>query len=188
MSDPAVTAASVASSLSIVLPKEYPLILLACCILCVECFMMGMLFVAPARFKKAFNADFMKQFEEEHEKAFPGTKPALGGFPDCGDGRYAQKLDYKTWVEFNNAMRVHQNFIEMLPAILTIICIGGLFLPKITMYVAFINAGARILYSIMYATRGGNSRVLGAVAGSLPLYCLALATFVMAIIELSNTQ
>ena len=38
----------------------------------------------------------------------------------------------------------------MLPIILAIICISGLFLPQITMYVAFINAGARIIYTFMY--------------------------------------
>ena len=62
-------------------------------------------------------------------------------------------------------------------------CVGGLFLPVITMYVGFINAGARIIYTVMYLMRGGNSRVIGAVAGSLPLYLLAIATFVMTIIE-----
>ena len=168
--------------LSIVLPAEYPLVLLACVILCIECFFMGMIFVAPARFG-LFNKEFMSQFKEEHEAAFPGTEPANGGFPDCGDGRYSAKLPYKDWINFNNAMRVHQNFIEMLPVILTILCIGGLFLPKITMWVGFINAGARIIYAIMYVKKGSNARVIGAVGGSLPLYLLAIATLVFAIME-----
>ena len=71
----------------------------------------------------------------------------------------------------------------MLPIVLTILCISGLFLPKVTMYVGFINAGARIIYTIMYVMRGGNYRVLGAVAGSLPLYLLMVATFVFAFME-----
>ena len=107
----------------------------------------------------------------------------VGGFPDCGDGRYSQKLPYADWVKFNNAMRVHQNFVEMLPVILTVLCVSGLFLPKITMYVGFINAGARIVYTIMYLKGGSDSRVIGAVAGSLPLYLLAIAGFVFAIME-----
>ena len=89
-------------------------------------------------------------------------------------------------MKFNHAMRVHQNFVEMLPILLTILCISGLFLPKITMYVGFINAGARIIYTIMYVMRGGNYRVLGAVAGSLPLYCLMVATFVFAFMEVAK--
>ena len=177
--------ADTATAFSVVLPKEYPLVLLGCVILCIECFMMGMLFVAPARFR-TFTKEYMERFKEEHEAAFPGTEPAVGGFPDCGDGRYSQKLDYHDWVKFNNAMRVHMNFVEMLPTILTILCISGLFLPKITMYVAFINAGARIIYAIMYVTNGSNSRVIGAVAGSLPLYCLMIASFVFAFIEVAK--
>ena len=80
-------------------------------------------------------------------------------------------------------MRVHMNFVEMLPVLLTILCLSGLFLPKVTMWIGFLNAGARIVYTIMYVMRGGNYRVLGAVAGSLPLYALALTSFVYAIIE-----
>merc|ERR1719469_1589470 len=36
----------------------------------------------------------MAQFKEMHEQAFPGSEPAPGGFPDCGEGRYAEKLSY----------------------------------------------------------------------------------------------
>ena len=173
-----------AATLSIVLPKEYPLILLGCVILCIECFAMGMVAVAPRRMKH-FNKEFMAQFNDEHEKAFPGTKPAPGGFPDCGDGRYAAKLSYGDWVHFTNGMRVHQNFVEGLPVILTILCVVGLFLPKITMWVAFINAGARVIYAAMYLTKGSDSRVIGAVSGSLPLYTLLLVGLVYAIMEAS---
>ena len=80
-------------------------------------------------------------------------------------------------------MRVHLNFVEQLPIVLTILCVSGLFLPKIAMYVGFINAGARIIYTIMYVLRGSNYRVLGAVAGSLPLYLLMIANFVFAFSE-----
>ena len=74
----------------------------------------------------------------------------------------------------------------MLPTILTILCVSGLFLPKVTMYVGFVNAGARIIYTIMYVMRGSNYRALGAIAGSLPLYLLMIATFVFAFIEVSK--
>ena len=170
---------------TVVLPKEYPLILLSCVVLCIECFLIGMCVVAPKRFKY-FNKEFMDQFNEEHEAAFPGTKPAVGGFPDAGEGRYAAKLPYEAQMKFNYAMRVHMNFVEQLPMLLSILCISGLFIPKVTMYVGFINAGARIIYTIMYVMRGGNYRVLGAVAGSLPLYGLAIATMVFAIKEVAK--
>ena len=136
--------------------------------------------------QKIFNREFMDQFNEEHEQAFPGTTPAVGGFPDAGEGRYAAKLPYEAQMKFNYAMRVHMNFVEQLPMLLSILCISGLFIPKVTMYVGFINAGARIIYTIMYVMRGGNYRVLGAVAGSLPLYGLAIATMVFAIMEVAK--
>ena len=62
--------------------------------------------------------------------------------------------------------------------VLTFLVIGGLVLPKAAMYIGFINAAARIVYTIMYVSCGANARVIGAVSGSLPLYLLGLATFV----------
>ena len=56
MADPATIAAD---AFTLVLPKEYPLVLLACVILCIECFLMGMCVVAPARFR-TFNKEFME--------------------------------------------------------------------------------------------------------------------------------
>ena len=60
------------------------------------------------------------------------------GHPDAGDGRYSDKLPYKQWVEFNNAVRVHMNFVEMLPVIVVTFIFGGIFLPRVTMYAAII--------------------------------------------------
>ena len=166
----------------IVIPKEYPLIILACTIICGLCYLTG--FCATGRSRAGiFNQEFMKGFEVEHEKAFPGTKPAAGGFPDCGDGRYGQKLEYKDWVTFCNAFRVHSNFVEQLPMMLTWLLIGGLFLPFISMIVGFLACGGRIIYSVMYVTRGSDARRIGAFTAGLPLNLLAIATLVMAIIQ-----
>ena len=175
-----VEAAAAVEGLKLVVPREYPIVILACVVLCIECFVFGMIFVAPARVK-TFNAEFMKQFEDEHEKAFPGSKPAFMGFPDAGDGRYSQKLEYKDWVEFNNAMRVHQNFIEQLPMILAVLVFSGLYLPKLSAAVGIINAVARVIYAIMYKTSGSDARKIGAVAGSLPLYILGICAFFKAV-------
>ena len=171
----------------IVLPKEYPLVLLSATIVTTLCFLLAPLVIKPAR-DRTFTKEFMEKFKEEHEAAFPGTSPAVGGFPDCGDGRYSDKLPYKNWVDFNNCYRVHQNAIEALPMTITVLLISGLILPKITMYVGFFHAGARVVYSIMYVTSGSDARKLGAIAGSLPLYLLALATFVYLIMDIVNAS
>jgi len=162
---------------SIILPKEFPMVLLAGAILCLECFVIGVAVVVPTRLR-IFTKEYMSQFTEEHKKYFPDGEPSAGGWPDAGDGRYSDKLPYKEWVEFNNAMRVHQNFVEMLPLILTFLVLGGLVLPKAAMYIGFINAAARIVYTVTYVAYGANSRIVGAVAGSLPLYGLGIATLV----------
>lgn len=56
--------------LTLILPSEYPLICLACMIICLECYFIGMK-VVNLRWK-FFDKDFMKQFKSEHQKAFPG--------------------------------------------------------------------------------------------------------------------
>ena len=160
-----------------VVPEQFPVTLLCCAILCVECFGCGMYIGMKAR-PRTFTKEHMEQFKEEHQKAFPKGEPAVGGWPDAGDGRYSDKLPYKTWVEFNNAMRVHMNFVEMLPVILFTLILGGLFVPVVTMWVAIVNTVARLIYTYSYLTKGSNSRYLGAVAGSLPLYIILIWTVV----------
>ena len=166
--------------IAVTLPQEYPLVLLSATLLCIECFTISFTAVKPRM--KAFNADFMKQFEEEHKREMPESAPAAGGWPDAGEGRYSDKLEYKEWVQFNCAMRVHQNYVESLPTSLIVLAVGGLVLPYISMAVGFFNAVTRLVYTVMYMKYGSNSRVLGAVAGSLPMYLLMLVVFVYLLI------
>ena len=134
---------------TVVVPKEFPLTLLACLIIGSECYVIGMVAVGKAR-EKYFSKEFMAQFDSKHGEAFPGQKAPAGGNPDCGDGRFSEELDYKSWVEFNSRMRVHANFVENLPVILTILTIAGLVLPKAAMYIGFLNAIARIVFTVLY--------------------------------------
>ena len=86
--------ADAVAAMSIVVPKEYPLVILSAVILCVECYLLGFIAVAPVRGKFMTKEFLEENFKDEHEKAFPGKALAPGGFPDCGEGRYAQKLPY----------------------------------------------------------------------------------------------
>ncbi len=81
-------------------------------------------------------------------------------------------------------MRVHQNFVEQLPSMLTILVLSGLFLPKVTMYVGFLLACARPVYAIMYMRGGPDARKIGAISGGLPLNLTAFAALFMAISKL----
>ena len=166
--------------IAVTLPQEYPLVLLSATLLCIECFTISFTAVKPRM--KTFNAYFMKQFAEEHKREMPGSEPAAGGWPDAGEGRYSDKLEYKEWVQFNCVMRVHQNYVESLPTSLIVLAVGGLVLPYVSMAVGFFNAVTRLIYTVMYMKYGSNSRVLGAVAGSLPMYLLMLVVFVYLLI------
>ena len=57
--------ADAATPINLVIPREYPWIILSCVILCIECFLVGIFVVAGARFKY-FTKEFMAQFKEEH--------------------------------------------------------------------------------------------------------------------------
>ena len=74
----------------------------------------------------------------------------MGGWPDNGEGRYSEKLPYKQWFDFNNAMRVHQNFVEQLPIMLVFLSVGGLVLPRAAWIIGFLNVLARFIYTVMY--------------------------------------
>ena len=161
--------------MTFVVPEQFPVTLLCIAVLCIECFVIGMVVVGRAR-SRTFTKEFMAQFKDVHAAAFPGSEPAAGGFPDAGEGRYSDALPYKNWVDFNNAFRTHINFVEMMPIIVGTLVLGGLFLPKVTMWVAIINTIARLVYTVMYVNKGSNSRILGAVAGSLPLYIVLVWT------------
>ena len=121
---------------------------------------------------KYFNKDFMKQFAKEHAESFPDHKVPELGFPDTGSGRYAMKLDYKSWVTFNSGMRVHLNIIEQLPFIVTFLLVGGLIVPETAFYVAWFATVARLLYAIGYIIFGPNARMAGALFTLLPVYAL----------------
>ena len=162
--------------MEITLPKDYPLVVLSCVILCIECFFTGFSIV-PARMN-AFNEKFMSQFDAEHEKHFPGEKPAVGGWPDDGNGRYSQKLSYKAWYDFNNAMRSHINFVESLPIVLGYLLIGGLVVPQYAYITGFVQVVTRVLYAVMYTKSGPNGRKAGAIIGALTLYPLGFVAMV----------
>ena len=86
--------------------------MLACVLLCFQCILINLVVVVKARLKY-FNKEFMAQFTTEHVKNIgEGSFPAPGGFPDTGNGIYADKLSYEEWLNFNLAIRVHQNFVE----------------------------------------------------------------------------
>ena len=95
------------------------------------------------------------------------NKLGKGGYPDNGNGYYSQKLPYKTWFEYNTAVRVHQNMIEQMPFQLTFLLVGGYMMPKWGMIASWVAASARAIYTIMYTKYGPGARYIGSLLGGL---------------------
>eukprot|EP00347_Sterkiella_histriomuscorum_P011405 403372585 len=135
-----------------------------------ECFMMMPLIVGKAR-RKTFTASFMDQFMENHRRELSSTDeginepilPPVGGYPDAGSGRFSEKLAYKDWYEFNNAQRVHLNFIEQLPLILTLILIVAMKDSLASLIISIVYFVARLTYTVGYLIGGPNYRAVGAL-------------------------
>ena len=109
-------------------PELYPWVLMSSGIIAFQCLLIG--FGAGGKRGKIFNHDKIKEkFGEEHQKHFK-TDPPKGGYPDHGDGMYADELlSYKEWFEFSLDQRGHKNFLEQVTIICFLICVIGLLYP-----------------------------------------------------------
>jgi uncharacterized membrane protein YecN with MAPEG domain len=126
-----------------------------------ECFLIPFVHTVRVR-SRVFNKEFMEQFRSEHTEAFPNDEnPPPIGFPDMGNGYFSKKLSYKDWFEFNNAQRVHYNFLESLPLVLITIFISALKQPLAALILACIYFVSRLIYSIGYMVGGPNMRMIG---------------------------
>ena len=88
------------STVNITIEDDYRYVLLTATVIALHVFITG--FIAGGSRGKIFNQKFMEEnFKEEHEKFYPGQPLPKGGYPDMGNGRYADALSYKDWFEFN---------------------------------------------------------------------------------------
>ena len=127
--------------------------------------------------QKVFNAEFMSQFDQEHQEAF-GSKAPVGGYPDSGNGYYADKLSYEHWYEFNNWQRAHYNLLETIVPISAMIMITSVNLP----FVAMLQAGCffvgRVFYGFGYCIGGPKGRIPGALITDIALITALVTGFV----------
>jgi hypothetical protein len=102
-----------------------------------------------------------------------------------GNGFYAQKLSYKEWVEFNNAQRVHYNYIEFAPTCFVWLFISGVYFPIPAACIGLATIIFRIFYSVGYVRSGAKGRLIGAIGNDLCIlgqFGLAFASGVMFIL------
>ena len=87
------------------IPKEYKWVLLVVCAILLQYALTMYFFTMRARIQ-VFRRSFMRQFDEEHAKAFPGQEKAPEfGYPDTGNGYYGKRLPYDQWFKMNNGQR-----------------------------------------------------------------------------------
>ncbi len=91
-----------------------------------------------------------------------------------GSGLYSDKLPYKNWVLFNNAVRAHQNIVEQIHFLLVFFLVCGLVLPKIMLILSWLGVAGRIFYVIGYVKKGPNGRMVGAFMNLIPNYFIVL--------------
>ena len=71
-------------------------------------------------------------------------------FPDQGTGWYSKDLQYKDWIDIQQAMRLPMNYIEHLPVPVFLSMVAGLYFPLVTLVVVWFYFLGRVIFSIGY--------------------------------------
>ncbi|KAJ1497723.1 hypothetical protein HMI55_005333 [Coelomomyces lativittatus] len=100
----------------------------------------------------------------------------LQSLADNGSGRFSQKLELKQWIDFNNAQRVHLNYLEDLPTVFSMLIFSGTFHPVFTSAVAVLYVVGRQIYSSGYIAKGPEGRVVGAIVHHLAMISMVGST------------
>ena len=124
-----------------------------------------------------FNKTFMQDnFGELHQKYYK-SDPVVGGYPDCGDGRYSDKLSFEGWYKFNSAVRAYLNFTEWILASIAATLLSGLFFPTYGAYLGYAVAFGRALYALGYLFSPGKRMAGAAIAEISVLLQLVLVLY-----------
>uniref|UniRef100_A0A7S3IJ49 MAPEG family protein n=1 Tax=Strombidium inclinatum TaxID=197538 RepID=A0A7S3IJ49_9SPIT len=110
------------------------------------------------------------------------------GFPDSGNGKYAQKFTYKQWYVMACHQRAHMNFVENLPLNLILLLVMGLYYPTITLVYSISAVVGRFLYCALYAKKGAWGRMLGMVMDRVPLISFILYMTIMLAMDLFKNE
>ena len=149
------------------------------CIFNVVYFLLSILVVGKKR--SVFKSVNLQEMHVDKEgKAI--TETNTGGFPDCGEGRYSDKLSYKDWYEFMCRQRAFGNLNEQYPVIIGLTVIGGLFIPITAAVICFVQIVFRLAYTVGYAKNGPGGRLIGTLVANLTLWGYGIAALVMSII------
>lgn len=132
--------------------------------------------------RKLFSSDEFKnkkevrELQEEHKKAVGGEIDPQG-YPDMGNGRYAQLLSYADWLTFNKAQRTHYSMVEVSGPVCASMVATGIYYPRTVALLGLSFTVGRIVYAIGYMSNPKN-RGLGAVIADLSFLGIWVASFV----------
>lgn len=141
-----------------------------------SCLLIGFFFAGMAR-GKVYTEKYMKEnFGAEHRRV-TGEDIKKGGYPDNGSGYYSKNLSYSDWYLMNNGQRAHMNYVEWIATNLTLLLIGGLYLPILSASVGLGIIVSRFIYAAGYTNGGPSRRLIGALLNDL----LTLVHFILAI-------
>ena len=151
------------------LPTEFVYVLIGGFAIVLNYVLTMYLFTMKARIQ-SYRRRFMKQFDAEHAKAFPGKQKAPQyGYPDCGNGRYSAKLPYADWLKMNNGQRAQGNYLEHLSFYLIVFTMVGLVFPMYSFYLSLAVVVGRVLFAIGYTKAGPGARLPGALLNDLAI-------------------
>ena len=144
---------------------------LVCAMLCIVLVSVVYFFTAFCQGKirsRVFNAEFMSQFDTEHQEAF-GKPAPVGGYPDCGNGFYSEKLSYKDWYDLNNWQRAQMNILETIIPFSVMVGITAINQPMMAAICSLVFLLGRIMYACGYCRGGPKGRIPGAVLSDLAI-------------------
>ncbi|KAI8801393.1 hypothetical protein BJ742DRAFT_31044 [Cladochytrium replicatum] len=133
--------------MSLVISKDYAYVLLSAVAMSFQITLVG---AWPGKFRRQFGLEY----------------------PDMGNGRHSGKLTDDQWKIFNNAQRVHYNYLENFGPNIVCLLISGLFQPKVTAGLAVSYIVGRYLYGSGYMSQAGPK---GRYRGSLFIYVASLS-------------
>ncbi len=154
--------------MGLTVPDEYPWILFIV-VLTVLHYAAQTLPVGGMR-KRLFTKEFF-------DRKFPDLKsPPVGtGYPDMGQGRFADALNIEDWVSFNNYQRAHLNYMELVTPIVVVQLVSGLFFPRISFLASIVVLVGRQLFGMGYRSTGSSGRLVGAITADVGMITLLLA-------------
>ena len=127
--------------------------------------------------KIVFPNHWMKtEFGDQHYESFKRGVPD-SGYPDMGEGRFAEKLSYKNWVLLATSQRIAYNYLEQIPPLVFCTMVAGIKYWILATIFAGAHFVGRLAYSIGYSS-SPRGRIFGSLLNFLSLIAQIVLAFV----------